>query len=192
MFKDGSLITQEDLHTLGQIMVEEVRKEALKDIAKQGGMRTPRKQPEGLPNRGRFKFTPPQGMRASRVHRRMRSKYPGVPAFINSFDYEIVGKATVKITSSWPFIDQLIEGRGRFQMRWLTQEALGGPRAIPIVQRDGTVIVRTAPLAKDAWVHPGFAKHTFIPRGIRKGKARAAKVVAERIAERLAKGDPTR
>jgi len=174
MLKDGSLIGREELEVLGRIMVESVVEEAKKDFAKQGGRRTAPGKPEGIP-----------GTRFPTHKTRIR------PEFFDSFDYEIVGKKTVAITSTWPWIDQITEGRRPFKMTWLTRAK--GVNAVPIVTHGGTVVIRMAPLTTaDAWIHPGFARHTFIQRGIRKAKKKAAQEVSKMIAAKLSKGNPLR
>ena len=50
MAGDGTLTTRSDLEMLGQTLVDSVVAEAVKDLAKQGGMRTGRGQPQGLDN----------------------------------------------------------------------------------------------------------------------------------------------
>lgn len=172
---EQAVIGRAELEILGKVMVEAVVAEAKKDFAKQGGKRTRRGKPEGIPGPGPFPT------HTTHIE----------PQFFDSFDYEIVGQRTVVITSTWPWIDQITEGRRPFKMKWLTRA--NGVNAVPIVTHGGTVIVRMAPLtAADAWVHPGFARHTFIQRGIRKGRKKAAKEVAKMITEKLGQGNPLR
>jgi hypothetical protein len=172
---EGTVIGREELEILGKIMLESVVAEAKKDYARQGNKRTPRGQPEGIPGPAGF---PTHTTRIT-------------PEFFKSFDYEIVGKSTVAITSTWPWIEQITEGRRPFKMTWLTQAR--GVKAVPIVTHSGQIVVRMAPFSTaDAWIHPGFARHTFIQRGIRKGRKKAAQVVAKMIAKKLAKGNPLR
>jgi hypothetical protein len=134
------------------------------DFAKQGRRATPAGEPAGLPNS---------------------------ESFFDSFAYKISGRSTIVITSTWPWIAQHIEGRGPTRMTWLTQEQ--GVYRVPIVQDDGTVVVRFAPFRTEhAWVHPGFARHTFLERGVRKGREEMAKVIIEEVKNMLAGGDPTR
>jgi hypothetical protein len=158
-------VTRELLNRLGEALVESVVKEARKDLAKQGNRPVPRGQgPVGLPS---------------------------TDSFFDSFDYQIRGKSTIEITSSWPWVEVHLEGRPPQRMEWLTQER--GVFKVPIVKQDGTVIIRTAPLrSPEAWIHPGFARHTFLERGIRKGRERMADIVGEEVIAMLMKGDPTR
>lgn len=89
---------------------------------------------------------------------------PDTPEFDNSFTFEISGDEII-LNSDWPWIDQYVEGRPEFEMYWLTQEY--GARFVPIHQKDGSVVVRMAPLTlEDAWIHPGIARHTFVQRAL--------------------------
>jgi hypothetical protein len=109
---------------------------------------------------------------------------PESPKFTRSFDYKIVGDRTIEIVSSWPWIKPLFEGSPPFPMTWLTRQA--GVDKVPIRQKDGTVVIRTTPLKlADAWVHPAISKHTFVQRGLKRGKQEALKILAEAMAEDL-------
>ena len=177
-------VTQELLEALGKVLVEEVIKEAKKEFARQGGMRTDHGKPEGVPG-PRFKFDPPWG------HIPHEQRHPGVPSFYDSFDYKIIGKSTVGLTCNWPWIDEIIKGRPPFKMDWLTRQ--NGVERVPLVLRDGTVIVRMAPeTSADAWVHPGFKKHNFINRAVKKARIRAAEEAKKVIVRNLSAGDPSR
>ena len=85
------MIGRAELEGLGKAMVESVVAEAKKDFAKQGGRRTRRGKPEGIPG------PPPFPTHTTHIE----------PQFFDSFDYEIVGLRTVAITSTWPWIDQI-------------------------------------------------------------------------------------
>ena len=89
---------------------------------------------------------------------------PRDPAFLKSFSYAVESGGIVTISSTWPWLDIITNGtRGKFKMAWLTQDA--GVNIVPLVQKDGSVQFRTAPLnVGKAWVHPKIAKHTFINR----------------------------
>lgn len=171
---EGQAIGKPELDVLGKTMVKHIVLEAKKDfMKKQGGRRTPRGVAEGIPG--------PSGFPTHTAHMD--------PAFFDSFGYKILGNSTVQITSTWPFISQITEGRKPFKMTWLTQA--NGVKTVPIVTRSGEVIFRTAPFtAAEAWVHPGFARHSFIERGIRKGRLEAAKLIAKLVAKTLAEGNP--
>lgn len=44
----------------------------------------------------------------------------------------------------------------------------------------GNKVVRTTPIRmKDAWIHPGFYKYTFLERGARKGREKAIQMLVE-------------
>lgn len=154
-------ITQRTMKQLGKVIVESVVAEARKDFAKQG--KAPRRgEPVGIPD---------------------------TEDFFRSFSFRIVGESTVEVLSNWPFIKQLTEGRDPYPMWWLRRPKV---HTVPIVIGAGEVIFRVAPLKlSDAWIHPGFARHTFIQRGIRKGREKAAEIAAKAAMKSL-KGDPLR
>lgn len=109
---------------------------------------------------------------------------PNEESFFRSFEARVRGDRTVEILSNYPMIQSLIEGRGPYPMKWLTQS--NGVQAVPITKADGTVIFRTAPANPSvAWMHPGFEKHDFIKVAVAKAQKRyaeeAAKVVAKTI-----------
>lgn len=110
--------------------------------------------------------------------RAMRGKPSGVPhspEFYDSFGYRVVGQH-VELTCSWPTIDLLVSGAKPFPLDHLTREA--GVPVVP-VKSGSRVIFRTTPATRaEAWVHPGFASHEFITRGIRKGLLRSVPLVA--------------
>lgn len=116
---------------------------------------------------------------------------PDSKDFFSSFSYRIVGEKTVELVSDWPWAEQIIEGRDPYPMTWLTQQA--GAGRVPLMQPDGTVMFRMAPLStKDAWIHPGFARHTFLERGIRKGRDAMAKIILEDLKNKVLSGDISR
>lgn len=161
------------LRKMGQIIIDCIVEEAHSDWIKQGGGRTPRGEPEGIPG------PPPFPTHKTAV----------LPEFLKSFYFEITGESTISILSSWPWIEQIVEGRDPYPMPWLTRER--GVTRVPIVQNDGTVVFRMTPFrTADAWIHPGFARHTFINRGVRKGRERSLRLLREAFFEELRKGDP--
>lgn len=89
---------------------------------------------------------------------------PKDPEFAQSFSYAVEPGGLVVLYSSWPHLEVITNGtRGRYKMAWLTQQA--GINVVPLVQQDGSVQFRTAPLTVgQAWIHPKIAKHTFINR----------------------------
>ena len=112
---------------------------------------------------------------------------PNSDSFYDSFSYRLNGR-TIELVSTWPWIQQIVEGREPYRMTWLTQER--GAYIVPMSMRDGTVIFRTAPLkTDDAWIHPGFARHTFMERGIRKARQQMAEIVAQEMIKKLLKAD---
>jgi hypothetical protein len=136
----------------------------------------------------------------------------GGPVIWESFSYQIRGKSTVEILSSWWGLEGVTKKGGvpERKMTWLTQDekkskptnyrrtpseiksGKRGPLIVPI-KKGGIVVFRTAPLRMgEAWVHPGIARFTFIERAARKGRQKCAEIVAETFLDALAKGDPTR
>ena len=143
-------ITTPLLKKAGNIILKSVLKELKKDLAKSANMGG-RGKPVPLPNSRRF---------------------------VNSFSVSMRGRSTIEIESDWPHAEQWVKGRDPFPMGWLTQER--GVVKVPILTSAGTVIIRTAPFnSNNAWIHPGFAKYTFLARGIRKGREEAARMLAE-------------
>lgn len=144
----------------------------------------------------------------------------GGPPIWDSFSYQIRGKSTVEVLSTFYGLAEMTSGNipGR-KMEWLSQQRKdqfpskyrltdgerrhkkkrGGqvskgtrlPLVVPVKTKGGTVIFRTAPLkTSDAWVHPGIAKFTFLERGIRKGRLNCAKILGQAVVKALAEGDP--
>lgn len=162
MVSGGIDLDEKVLRRLGQVLVDSVVAEARVDFAKQGRAPHVPGKPEGLPR---------------------------TEAFFESFSYRLSGKSTIEVLSSWPYIDQVTEGRDPYPMTWLTRA--NGVNVVPILKGAGVVIYRTAPLKlQDAWIHPGFARHTFIQRGIRKGREKMAQIVAAEAVRDLMKGNP--
>ena len=157
----GMNLDRKTLQRLGRALVRAIRMEAARTVARQKGLKI-----EGSPE-----------------------SLPDTPRFLDSFGYRIVGRSTVEITCTWPFIEQLIEGRDPYRMVWLTQQA--GIGKVPMTQPDGTVIIRTTPRQmSDAWIHPGWARHTFIERGVKRGRDRMAEIIVKEVGRQLAAGDP--
>lgn len=136
----------------------------------------------------------------------------GGPPLDKSFSYSIRGDKTIEITSTYWGLTELQDGIPRHPMTWLTQEGRDksptkhelppaerrksihrGPKGknrkplvVPLKTDAGTVIFRTAPLMmKDAWIHPGIAKFTFLERGIQKGRKKAALVLFQFLKDHL-------
>ena len=153
-------VDRKTLEELGALLVKHIVREASRDLAKQG------KSPIAKTGNACSGEREPEGL-------------PTSVSFLKSFSYRIKGKATIEILSTWPFLRQATEGREPYKMTWLTQEQ--GVRAVPMVQPDGTVLVRTTPLTTaDAWCHPGFARHTFINRAVKKARKEMAQIILER------------
>lgn len=138
----------------------------------------------------------------------------GGPDIWDSFSYQIRGKSTVEVTSSFYGMDVLAKGDiPERKMEWLTQEAKekhpgdfaltrtekklgmkktgrpsrGGrlPLIVP-VKSGNTVLLRMAPLTiGDAWVHPGIAKFTFFETAYRKGREECARIIRDAVASAL-------
>jgi hypothetical protein len=94
-----------------------------------------------------------------------KSNYvPNTKEFLDSFSYQVEPNGIVAIYSTYEWLELATEGtRGKYRMTWLTRQA--GVDVVPLMQQDGTVAFRTAPLTfGKAWVHPKIAKNTFIAR----------------------------
>lgn len=136
----------------------------------------------------------------------------GGPDLPRSFSYKIKA-GRVEIYSTFYGLKQLTEGDiPERKMTWLTQEykkehpenfeLTDGERKrgmsktgkrMPLVvplKSGGSVIFRVAPLQmRDAWVHPGVAKFTFVQRALKKGREAAVKAVTDYLLSQLAQGD---
>lgn len=148
------------LGKVGKILVDAIKMEAKKDFAKQGKSAYGTGKPEGLPD------SHGKSIR---------------PSFFNSFSARVSGTRTLTIVSNWPWIDSLLEGRPAGPMKHFTRDKF--PKPIRFLKKDGTVLYRMAPKigsfiqsgpneGKPAtfWLHPGYARHTFVQRGIAKGR----------------------
>lgn len=131
----------------------------------------------------------------------------GGPAIWDSFSFQIRGKSTLDIMSSFYGMNELARGDipGR-RMTWLTQDAkdrypshyaltdrerdlkmkLGGrvskgkrlPLIVPVTGPGGSVIFRIAPIkTANAWIHPGIAKFTFFENALRKARVKCAEML---------------
>lgn len=111
---------------------------------------------------------------------------PKSEKFYQSFGYRVVGASTVEVTTTWPWIQPLLEGSEPFKMDWLTQAR--GVKVVPLEDEFGRVVFRTAPLnLSDAWIHPGIAKHKFLSKGIENGRKRSIEVVKKFVVEQIKK-----
>ena len=104
---------------------------------------------------------------------------PDTKEFYDSFSYEVQGNS-VALKSSWPWVEQLVEGTdGPYSMKWMT--AAQGVRKIPLRDKDGSIVIRTTPLTTDkAWIHPGIARHSFFQRAM----ARAQNAFVDHVLEK--------
>jgi len=160
------------LGKIGRILVKAIVEEAKKDFAKRG--KSGLASPFGLPNS---------------TGKTIR------PSFFDSFSARVSGERTLTIVSTWPWIEGLVEGRPAGPMTKHTQanpKLKGKP--IPFLQGNGQVLFRMAPLATSKmWIHPGIAKHTFISRGVAKGRKRLieqgmmTKIILDQIKRTTAK-----
>jgi hypothetical protein len=181
-------ITPEVLEDLAKCLIASVVEEGLKDFAKRGwSVRDP----------------------------------DGGADFPKSWSYRIRGGSTIEIQSTWYGMVELASGDiPSRRMTWMTQkhkedhpekfkltkgERERGmkqsgkiskgerlPLVVPLKQKGGGVVLRFAPFeTRDAWIHPGIAKFTFMQRGIRKGRERCAQRLTQEVVKHLLQGDPT-
>jgi hypothetical protein len=152
-------LTSEQIHRIGEIILDQIREEIEKDTLKASSFRA---QGDPVP-------------------------LPRTKRFAESFKFQISGKRTLEFTSDWPTAQAHTLGRDPdvdldaknksstppFPMWWLVQPQV--PRA-RIVTSEGKVIVVATPSPADGdalWVHPGFRRYSFLERGIRIGKQKA-------------------
>lgn len=105
---------------------------------------------------------------------KVAGRYRGLPKsakFLKSFSYRIVGKQTIQIESSWPYVkfESYIKGRRGWRV--------GKPgKVIPMRDKSsGQLIFRTVPTELKVgnctmWCHPGLARHTFVKKGIARAR----------------------
>ena len=175
-------VTRDLLERLGECLVKAFVKEAKKDFAKRGWSGEAR---------------------------------DGSAPVWDSFSYEIRGDKTIEVMSSFPDMDVLVSRDiPPRKMTWLTQEAKeknpsryplsprehkagmkrGGriskderlPLVVPLKDDRGKVVFRTAPLRlRDAWIHPGIARFTFVQRAVRQGKAGCIEIIKGEVVKAL-------
>lgn len=159
LVKENIPISKETVDRYGKAIVKAIVDEARKDFAKQ--KKVPGK-PEGLPDD---------------------------KGFFNSFSYKVVNGDTVEIFCTWPYIEQITEGRKPYRMIWLTKAR--GVSTVPMFDHNGVVIFRSTPLKiGGAWIHPGFARHTFIQRGLKKGQDAMLQEIKDEAIAYLFTGNP--
>ena len=104
--------------------------------------------------------------------------------FLSSFRFEVTEELELKVTLDydvkWAWISEYLEGRKPYPMTWLTKQHLKERKIIPIKDhKTGEIKFRPVPLTtKQAWIHPGIKKHTFVDAGISKGLIKAYPEVA--------------
>jgi hypothetical protein len=172
------------LHRIGKVLISTLIAEIKADFAKRGWS---------------LKRAPREGADPTKPIKR--------PLALNkAFWYEITGERTVTIKSNFWGIVQLTKSNiPSRKMPWLTQEAkkqhperyritpserrrgrIGRgnrlPLIVPLKGRNGQIIFRSAPMKmSDAWIHPGIAKFTFLPRAIAKAKQRIFQLVRNEL-----------
>lgn len=154
--RDEDFVDQAFLKQVGEMLVESIVYEAGRDFAKQGNKPTATGRPEGI---------------------------PGSVKFFDSFSYKIVGKR-IEIWSSWPWIEQITEGRRPYPMDWLTRQE--GVSRVPMKGPRGTVLIKTTPTSpRDAWIHPGFRKHNFVRRGYERARRKMDELIQKQVVKVL-------
>ena len=162
----GDFLDDKFLNKIGDILVESIVYEAGKDFAKQGNAPTRPGEPEGLPRSVRF-----------------------FDSFYHKISTGPSGVKRVEIWSSWPWIEQLTEGRNAYPMDWLTRQA--GVSRVPMKGPGGTVLIKTTPASKEkAWIHPGFKKHNFIRRGYDRARRQMQKDLENQVIKVLKETKP--
>ena len=162
-------LSPQQLQEAADIILEAIKVEIKKDMAKASGLRAP-----GDP-----------------------VPLPPTPRFAESFTATVKGKV-IEIRSSWPTatahttpsneidIDtERAKPHAPIKMWWLTRPKVPFAR---IVRSNGEVIVRTTPnpsQGDEMWIHPGFRKYTFLERGLKKGRAEAVKHLAAGVVQDL-------
>lgn len=107
---------------------------------------------------------------------------PDTESFFNSFRTRVVGRKTVEVVCTYPFIRALTEGKEPYPMTWLTRAA--GVPVVPIERADGTVVLRATPGPGDRpWVHPGFAAHKFLDVAVKRARDRLVEVSQEALGD---------
>ena len=107
---------------------------------------------------------------------------PQSEKFLSSFSAKLYGQSTIEIYSTWPTLTQNIEGTDPYPMTWLTRS--NGVNAVPMKDQLGNLVIRTTPLTtQNAWIHPGFARHNFLQRGITRAKLEMADLVKQDLSQ---------
>ena len=107
---------------------------------------------------------------------------PNSESFFRSFHTRVVGKKTVEVVSTYPFIRALTEGEEPYPMTWLTRAA--GVPVVPVERADGTVVLRATPGPGDRpWIHPGFKEHKFLEVAVKRARDRLIEVSQEALGD---------
>lgn len=179
---------KEDLQFFGRCLVKYVREEARKDAAKSKSVPLDKNFYESF------------GYKITSRGIEITSNWPIIDLIIHGTDgpypmtwltqqaHRARGEATPKKAKpkptkvpkpgapySPPTIQQLVAKR-----------RASNPLIVPLRDRSGDVIFRTAPLTTDsAWIHPGFAKHNFVNRAFERARNECLVKWAKKNVERV-------
>jgi hypothetical protein len=162
-------LTPKQLRRFGEVLLEQVRAEARKDMQKSAGVGGGGPVP-----------------------------LPRTQKFLDSFSYRISGGSTVEIVSDWPTAEahtlpirserdldkKEAKRTPAFPMTWLARNRV--PYA-KLELSGGEVLIRTTPnplQGESYWMHPGFLQYTFLQRGIRKGREIFSQEIARELVEK--------
>ena len=174
-------ISQDVLEQLAQCLIKAIIKEARKDFAKRGWTG---KDPHGGPDIwDSFEYRI-SGQRTIEI----TSTFYGLKELVSGdiperrmtwMTQQAVGAPTDREKPKEP---KKKPGRPVMWMRHppksRRQNNPKAPLIVPLKTKEGMVVFRTAPLTfRDAWVHPGIAKFTFMQRGIKKGRRACIEVL---------------
>jgi hypothetical protein len=159
--KQEDFLTPDFMKRLGGFLLDAIIFEARKDLAKQGGKPTPEGAPEGI---------------------------PASEKFFESFSYKVDG-TSIEIHSTWPWIEQITEGRKAYPMEWLTRNE--GVSRVPMGgKQPGTVLIKSTPSRLNGpWIHPGFRKNNFLRRGYEKARRKFEQELNKQV-EKILKKTP--
>jgi hypothetical protein len=158
------------LDRVGAVLLREVIREAKLEAASES------KRPIGIPSEEAGMNTTPAGI-------------PKDPKFYESFNYRIVGQSTLEIYSTWPWIDLVIKGKEPYSLA--PKSGTNEAKVVPFSDPSGKVIFRTRPGGtQDAWIHPGFAPHSFMQRAFKKARVKIKSMYAQQAKKVLSKNRP--
>ena len=154
------------LNQVGEVLVKAIVREAKKESARE------QVRPIGIPPEEAGKNKTPAGI-------------PKDPKFFDSFKYRIVGESTVEVYSTWEWIDLVIKGKDPYA---LTKSP---SKHVPFSDPTGRVLFRSSPGSGQApWIHPGFAKHSFMQKGFAAAKIKIREMFGKRVIKVLKKNSP--